>query len=243
MEIYQESLCSFKVTYPAFLVYNGNKCSDFILKFGIPERNLIDWAKQYVDEKCIFVDCGAHMGSWSILLAPHCDKVLAFEAQRRTYLQLCGGIALNNLDKKIFPFHTAVGDRFGQVELKIISLDGGGSHVSRNNCNEKHINEIEVEKVPMRTLDSVFLCEAEFAGKRIGLIKIDCEGSELEVLKGVVATITIHEKLFGTKPKIIFECWTGDAFQQAKDELFAFLKNINYDITGIIGYPHMFLAF
>lgn len=240
MEIYQESLQSLKPTYPAFLVHNGGGCSDFILKHGIPERNLIDWAKQYVDGDSIFVDCGAHMGSWSILLAPHCDKVLAFEAQRRTYLQLCGGIALNNLDKKIFPFHNAVGDMFGEVELKIISPDGGGSSVARNISNEK---AIEVEKVLMRTLDSVFLCTAQFAGKRIGLIKIDCEGSELEVLKGAVATITSQKKTFGIKPKIIFECWSEDAFQQAKDELFAFLKKIDYEITGINGYPHMFLAF
>ena len=51
---------------------------------GLFENNLIEWCKQFCSKDAIFLDIGAHTGSYAITLAPFAAKVLAFEPQRQT---------------------------------------------------------------------------------------------------------------------------------------------------------------
>lgn len=233
MEVYQDSLVSFRPSYPAFLLHNGNGCSDFILKHGIPERDLIEWAKQFVHSNTVFVDCGAHCGTWAIILAPLCLKVFAFEAQRRTYLQLCGGIALNNMDASVFPYHVALGNQDDKVaHLSVISHDGGGSSLLE--CSQP----ISVEKIQMKRLDAF----GELFEKQISLIKIDCEGTEAMIIDGARKLLESQKKKYGVMPKIIFECWPH-LKQPVRVLLFANLSAIGYKTTMIHGYNNMYLAY
>lgn len=88
----------------------------------------------------------------------------------------------------------------------------------------------------MRTLDS-------FRLENIGLIKIDVEGFEKEVLLGGLETLVNNNF-----PDIIFESWgdykekEGVPAKQIREELFSLLTKIGYNTIKLSGVQDMFLS-
>jgi FkbM family methyltransferase len=207
---------------PSFIFVHPNVTSEHILKEGIFESSLINWAKQFVNSKMDFIDIGAHAGTYALSLAPLCRHVYAFEPQRMTYFQLCGGIALNQYHN-VFPSHCALGDEDGKVELNIVSRDGGGSTVNPEIAKEQKQIILRTETTSIKSLDSFALCPQT---AKIGLIKIDVEGHELAVLKGAKETIIKHDR-----PPILFETWPDGRFQAQKKALFDYIYEVlKYEI-------------
>jgi FkbM family methyltransferase len=97
--------------------------------YGLFESNLIDWCRQFCDPAKVFLDIGAHTGTYALSLATHCLKVHAFEPQRCTYYALCGSVALSGHCDKIVAHNYGLGnaDQEGEHVLHIVSNDGGGS--------------------------------------------------------------------------------------------------------------------
>jgi hypothetical protein len=90
----------------------------------------------------------------------------------------------------------------------------------------------DVEMIDVVTLDSF----AEVLND-VGLVKIDVEGLELRVLKGALEVLRQNDF-----PKIIFECWSNDWFNEDKHELLHFLEDVGYRIVPLKGYADIFLA-
>lgn len=210
-----------------FLMHDDDSARCQMHQVGIPEKNLIDWAKQFGDKNKVFIDCGAHMGSYSILLADEFKEVYAFEAQRRTYFQLCGNIFINE-KHNIKPHNVAVTDKVRSnetVTLSIVSEDGGGSTLL-----VPHEPVLAQEKVLGAHLDSYRL-------DNVGLIKLDIEGSELAALHG--AELTLERSDY---PPIIFESNDTDGSKHLREPLFSYLKKLKYEIAEIRPYHNMYLA-
>ncbi len=224
MFIYHSSTDMYTPRKPCYIVKSNNSASEYIQRNGIFEKDLINWSIQFVNMSGTFIDVGAHLGSYTINLAMHCKQVYAFEAQRMTYYQLCGGIALNDL-KNVIAYNYALGDTQAQMKLNIISDDGGGSSL----MNPVKNNVIDTETVTMKCLDDFCIPDVQF-------IKIDVEGYELNVLKGAINTIKQW------RPKIMFEAWADSWYQEHKDNLINFLKDLDYDVFPINNYNYMFLG-
>jgi FkbM family methyltransferase len=123
-------------------------------------------ALNYTKSFRVAVDVGAHVGFWSMHLAKKFWRVEAFEpvAEHRECF-------LMNAELPGVSLHpVALGSSAGNVELTVPPGSSGGTHISGD-------GDIE-----MRTLDSYAFIDVDF-------IKIDCEGYELEVLKGAEMTI------------------------------------------------------
>jgi FkbM family methyltransferase len=197
---------------------------------GVPELPIIQWAAQnYGDKSKIFVDCGAHMGAYSIILSDHFREVYAFEAQRRTYNQLCGNIFINE-KSNITAHNKAVTDpvKANQlVDLSIVSEDGGGSTIRIPQPDQK---VLATEKVKTVTLDHYHLTD-------VGLLKLDVEGNELNVLKG--AQYMLMRSNF---PPIIFEANNDEWYEKEKAQLFEFLTTMRYQIAEIRPFDNMYIA-
>jgi FkbM family methyltransferase len=196
---------------------------DYYAKRGLFESALIDWCKQYLTPNKVFLDIGAHTGTYALSLAAHCAKVEAFEPQRATYYSLCGSIALSNLTHKIQAHNFGLGsdDQVGTQKLNIVSNDGGGSSLWANDQNPT----LRTEIIEVKTLDSLGL-------SNIGFVKMDVEDNELSVLKGAQETF----RRSGW-PTILFESnrENGDLFDFVRDEM-------GYTIISISGVSNMFLA-
>ena len=123
-------------------------------------------------------------------------------------------------------------DESGYVNtLHVISRDGGGSTFHPETIEVRNEHIICTEEVEMMALDEYELDED------VGLIKIDVEGHELNVMRGGIETI------LRSKCPILFESWTDDWNKACKKELFSFVRNkLGYKINQITEFPHMFLA-
>lgn len=203
---------------------------DFAMS-GTYEQNLIAWAATMIDPSKIFVDIGAHVGTYSLYIAKRCAGVHSFECSPKTFNYLCANIAMSELDYQITPHRTALGDKVDTISYYLHSPDGGG-----NSCLPFTGRDSKAIQVPVTTLDS-------FQLDNIGLIKIDVEGFEQNVLQGGLETL----KRSGY-PNILFESWRagreaeGIPSKALRENLFAFIESIGYRIIPVRGWDEMFIA-
>lgn len=187
---------------------------------GLFEESLINWVQQFCDKSKVFIDIGAHTGTYSINLAPFCKNVYAFEPQRSTFYALCGSVALSG-HENIECVRKGLGSPFqrGKKKLFIYSGDGGGSSI-----HEKQ-GILSTEEIEITTLD-------DYNVRDIGFIKVDVEGNEYDAILG--ASITIKSNNY---PRILFECNDG-----IPENLKDLLSSLGYKTSRITGYPNMYLA-
>ena len=188
---------------------------------GLFESRLIQWTKNvFCNSEKVFLDIGAHTGTYAISLCDKFKSVYAFEPQQSTYYALCGSVALSNINN-VTCLKYGIGsiDQVGKVKLKVISDDGGGSSIHAIS------GILREEEIEVRTLDS-------FNIENVGFIKMDVEDNELYVLKGAIVTLSRSNY-----PPILFESNTTNI------SLFNFIREeLGYNITQINGYSNMFLA-
>lgn len=212
-----------------YIMSHPNSTSSYILQNGIFEKELIEYCKNNLCCKDrVFLDLGAHIGTYTLNLAHAFSHIYAFEAQKNTYYMLCGNVVLNNLTDLVTTKHCALSniENDGKiVTLNIVSEDGGGSSIVNTNTSKV----LRSEQVISKPLDY-------FNISNIGLIKIDVEGAELDVIQGGLKTLERSNY-----PPILFEAWSDPWYAQAKEKLFSFLQGIGYTIKPML-YNNMFLA-
>lgn len=196
---------------------------DYYWRRGLFECQLIEWCKQFCNKNKVFLDIGAHTGTYAISLAPLAKSVIAFEPQKATYYALCGSVAASGLSDKIDCHRYGLGaeEQVGTQVLKIVSNDGGGSSLAP----AEHEHVLREETIEVRTLDSLDI-------RNVGFIKMDVENNELNVIRG--ALNTLRESGY---PPILFES------NGPNPSLFGFLKEaLKYKVITVGGVSNMFLA-
>jgi FkbM family methyltransferase len=204
---------------------------DFALQ-GNYEQSIIEWVATLMDPSKVFVDIGAHVGTYSMYLAKFSSSVVSFECCPKTFNYLCANIALQELNYKIMPHRTALGNEIGTIPYYVHApKDGGG-----NSCIPFMGRSSPIIPVPVTTLDS-------FQLHNIGLIKMDVEGFEKNVLEGGLETLKRNGY-----PKILFESWResreqeGIPARQLRKELFDYIHSIGYRIVPVNGWDEIFIA-
>lgn len=199
---------------------------------GRYERDLVDWAIQLAPGSQQFVDCGAHTGSWTIVMARHFREGHAFEPQRLIFQQLCGNLALNGFEN-VFAYNVGLDAAPGQLTLHRRGVDRGSSSGRPDVAARFEVDGVttSLEIVPVVTIDGYVDVLND-----VGLIKIDVEGLELRVLHGAAEVIR------RSRPKMLIECWSRDWYRKDKEELLLFLEAAGYRVVPIAGYVDMLLA-
>lgn len=122
-----------------------------------------------------FIDAGANAGSYTLLAAGvRGASSIAIEPVPATFSILSANISLNNLEGSVTPMNAGAGAVKGT--LKFSAHEDTTNHVLAD--NETSATAISV---PIITIDSL--------GVKPTLIKIDVEGFETEVLRGMSATL------------------------------------------------------
>jgi len=137
------------------------------------------------------LDIGANIGYTASLFAQAGDadaKVYAFEPEPFNFRLLQGGVRDRGLGEKVIPVHSAVGERAGKVELWINDHHHADHRIATDDlrANQGSGNAGYVT-VPIISIDE-FLVESG-RSRPICLIKIDVQGYELAVCRGMGATI------------------------------------------------------
>ncbi|MBI3589602.1 MAG: FkbM family methyltransferase [Candidatus Liptonbacteria bacterium] len=124
----------------------------------------------------VVVDIGAHIGVFSILAAQRIRgaKVFSFEPLPENFSLLKANIDLNALSDRVFPFQLAVSGRRGLRRLHFFSERTGSSFFPIP--GQRQTDQFDVHSL---TLADIF--EKNHIS-RCDFLKIDCEGSESEII-------------------------------------------------------------
>jgi len=133
------------------------------------------------------VDIGAHVGYYTLLAAKGVGasgRVFSFEPEPRNFGLLCRNISLNAL-ANVFPQQKALLDRDGTHHFYLAAEAFGSHGIYRQDATA---GRIEVETT---TLDELFSGRTE----TVQVIKMDAEGAEPLILKGMKDVISRCDKL------------------------------------------------
>jgi FkbM family methyltransferase len=160
------------------------------------ERNLLEFVSGKGDASGTFIDIGANVGLWALSLRDEYAKVIAIEPHPVAFKSLNQN-CVDNLVDNVVSFNLAAGASRGAVELITFAHSG---HTT-SNPGWKHGLENIVGKPtgkiisPMIAVDSL----AHVVENKVSFVKIDTEGSEAEVIRGM------GEMLQKDKPMLLIE--------------------------------------
>jgi FkbM family methyltransferase len=138
---------------------------------------------QFVEKKGVALDIGANIGLWSRDLCDQFDKVIAFEPVPQFRTCLLENVKKHNLE--IRPW--ALGEEDTHIKMVVTEGNTGHSHVDSNSVGDGD--------TPMYRLDSL-------AFDRIDYVKIDCEGYELNILRGAERTFRTFKPIVVVEQKL-----------------------------------------
>jgi FkbM family methyltransferase len=129
-----------------------------------------------------FVDVGSHIGHFALVAASVLQgngHVYAFEPDPITFSFLQKNVDVNGYEATIFPFPKAVADTFGETVLYSGRRDRlDNAIIADVPAVGKHSHMVEVT-----SLDAFF---AQRGWPPVHIIKIDVEGAEYRVMRGMV---------------------------------------------------------
>lgn len=144
--------------------------TDEIVVKEIFEENVYEVKDTHFNRGGVVVDIGANIGTFSLFAAQYADKVFAVEPEPHNLEALKNNININNMNDKVIPVPYGISDFKGTA---VIHDSGGGSSIKDDGSFGA---EIEI-----MTLDNLFsLYEID----SVDVLKIDVEGSELEIILG-----------------------------------------------------------
>lgn len=210
---------------------NGVKCicypdssyAGLVMYTGYPEYKPMRLLEESISANDVVIDVGANIGAISLIASTKTKKpIYAFEADPRVLPRLKENISLNNLDDKIRVIEKAVSHKSGLLSFAIESQ----SEVSHIHYTQSAKTKQKLHQVKTTALDT-FLAKHKLSRNLV--VKIDVEGAEMLVFKGMKKALKKHQikmlvfevnpnvRLFGSKP----------------EDLLAFLSTNNYDIFSL----------
>lgn len=171
-----------------FRAYPDCQASSAVLYTRIPNFRCLSFLRRHV-EKGTLLDIGANVGLVTLLLADKLQHAILFEPNPIAAARARENLALNHLGFEVHEL--ALSDQVGTVEVE----DAGGV----DSCNRTVVGfttSVPTISVRRNTLDS-FLAERSSRLAPISAVKIDVEGHENSVLRGMSGLLASH------RPKLV----------------------------------------
>ncbi len=163
------------------------------------EAHFLNFFSFFNSANGVVLDIGGNIGNHSVFFsAVKGWDVMAFEPVRQNALCLAINAELNHVSDKITLLETALGSTPGCVVLSKTITNNNGTFSRSGAQSEESVS------VPVSRLDDV----PEIQACSPGLMKVDVEGMEYDVLLGALETLERH------KPALAFECPQPKAYQE-----------------------------
>jgi FkbM family methyltransferase len=192
-----------------------------IFLYGVYEPFMLDLIRQILKKGMTFIDIGANIGQHSIYAARIVGEqgnVHSFEPIPHLAKQIEKSVALNRLSSIVTIHNYALGEKKTEEELYVSKNIGGSSLVNDDDTLEKITVHVKAGDNELAHLETIHL------------IKIDVEGYEYEVLRGIEKTLTNH------KPDILIE-FSGAFYESQKNNhgplLLTLLRKHGYTLYDI----------
>lgn len=181
---------------------------------SVYEKETVNLFKGIIKKGYNVIDVGAHVGYFSLLISTLVDeigKIFSFEPNKTNYLQFKKNIKKNNINN-ILALEYALSDKVSVEKFFFHQLNEGGG--SLNNAHEV-LQDFTLVKTS--SLDELFNSQI-INTSSVDFIKIDVEGHEEKVLKGMLNIIELYS------PMILVEVLN----YQSELEVIEFLKKKKY---------------
>jgi FkbM family methyltransferase len=161
----------------------------------------------------LFIDVGAHVGYYTLLASKIAKEVIALEPDPFNYKLLRINLRINGISNA-YALNIAASNYTGTGIFA--SIKNIGKLLAQKSNLDNNINKIKIRVVK---LDDLLLK----IGKNPDVIKIDVEGSEMQVLEGLQETLRKGVKC------LMIEVHS----EENNAEVISFLKSLGYKITQV----------
>jgi len=170
----------------------------------------------------ICIDVGAHLGIVSMVLAKMGGIVHAYEPHPINYQNTLKHIKINDLTTKILPFNEAIWDNSGIEPLRI------DDEYPRSSDSHTMFEPESERRIYVKTITPELLFRRT-KEKKIGYLKLNCEGAEYQILKYLVKNPSILERI----EKIMVEVHPTYMKKNHLKEIVIMLENMREQIEWL----------
>lgn len=216
-----------------FRIYPGNEMYRAIFVRGMYDPNSAVVVGALLGKGGVFVDVGANMGYFSLLMSKivgENGRILAIEPSNRDFSRLIDNVQVNNLNNLISTYKIAISNKQSTVKLHIACEERSALNTIGKEFSCKGIEKKRIENVDAITLDK-FISDKHLDG--IDVLKIDVEGSEAFALEGASKTIAKFRPalMLGLNRDSLALC--GSTVQKLEQQL----KSMKYVVYEIVETP------
>lgn len=163
--------------------WTTREVDDSFLSYMGHEANL---SAEILREGELFVDVGAHVGTWSVRASKYYRRIISFEPSQNTRKALLHNIRLNHVEN-IEVRQEALSDKRGVGTMYHFGRMSGGNRLNDNRHPLLRSIGKAANTVSVETLDEYRLSPT--------LLKIDTEGNELPILRGATETLKRTQRI------------------------------------------------
>jgi FkbM family methyltransferase len=157
------------------------------------EPATVQWILDRMKPGDVLYDVGANVGAYSLIAAVQVQrnaKVYAFEPSFATFQQLCRNVVLNQCQDAVIPHMLALSSGTGMARFNHASLQGGTSlHTLGEAVDYKgeQFKPIYTQEMLSFSIDDLV---ARFGFAPPTLMKIDVDGTELDIIEGTAQLLS-----------------------------------------------------
>ena len=201
-----------------FLAYPDCDSSLNAIYFHVPDYREVSFLRKRIRKGVLF-DVGANVGLFTLSMADKIDRAFLFEPNSMAAKRAESNMVQNHLNCEVHA--VALSDEVGEILLE----DRGGVDSTNRTLTDPQTTSFPTRKVRRTTLDS-FLEGHVYSIKNVALVKIDVEGHENAVLRGMQRTLA------ALRPQIVmFEYLQRTDFSETEE----LLNTAGYTIYSLNG--------
>ena len=194
--------------------------------FHYKEKGTVALLRDELEAGDVFCDVGANIGIYTIPAAKHvgpAGRIYAFEPHAGNLVSLLENIALNGVSDRVSVLSCALHDATRVSDFRYTDLGAGTSmsqFESERDAFGRAVSPVALELKYAATLDD--LIDSDVV-RPPGLVKIDVDGNELLVLRGMRRLLAGE-----SSPRAI----QVEVNPDERDELMAFMTDARFDLAS-----------